>query len=75
MQNKVLYTESHTMNKSKIFTEVVRNERALYLPWRDCEFLFPFRGLFFEKHLKFIKLNDKFVPFTKKDLTYLQKVG
>lgn len=40
-----------------------------------CEFLFVFRGLFFEKHLKFIKLNDKFVPFTKKDLTYLQKVG
>lgn len=31
------------------------------------------KGLFFEKHLKFIKLNDKFVPFTKKDLTYLQK--
>lgn len=30
-------------------------------------------GLFYEKHLKFIKLNDKFVPFTKKDLSYLKK--
>ncbi|KAL4216609.1 mannosyl (alpha-1 3-)-glycoprotein beta-1 [Mactra antiquata] len=31
------------------------------------------KGLFFEKHLKFIKLNDKYVPFTKKDLSYLVK--
>eukprot|EP00920_Eleutheroschizon_duboscqi_P029710 GHVT01072117.1.p1 GENE.GHVT01072117.1~~GHVT01072117.1.p1 ORF type:complete len:453 (-),score=31.11 GHVT01072117.1:524-1882(-) len=31
------------------------------------------KGQFFEKHLKFIKLNDKFVPFTKRDLTYLKK--
>ncbi|GJQ76575.1 Mgat1 [Trypoxylus dichotomus] len=30
-------------------------------------------GLFFEKHLKFIKLNDLFVPFTKLDLSYLLK--
>lgn len=30
-------------------------------------------GLFYEKHLKFIKLNDKFVPFTKKDHSYLKK--
>ncbi|KAL5019879.1 hypothetical protein ScPMuIL_002771 [Solemya velum] len=30
-------------------------------------------GLFFEKHLKFIRLNDKFVPFTQKDLSYLLK--
>lgn len=30
-------------------------------------------GLFFEKHLKFIKLNEEFVPFSKKNLTYLQK--
>jgi len=33
-----------------------------------------FSGLYFEKHLKFIKLNEKFVPFTKMDLTYLLKV-
>ena len=32
-------------------------------------------GLFYEKHLKFIKLNDKLVPFTRKDLTYLLKVS
>ncbi|XP_064595956.1 alpha-1,3-mannosyl-glycoprotein 2-beta-N-acetylglucosaminyltransferase-like isoform X1 [Liolophura sinensis] len=31
------------------------------------------KGQFFEKHLKFIKLNDKFVPFTKLDLSYLKK--
>ncbi|KAK7095994.1 hypothetical protein V1264_005342 [Littorina saxatilis] len=31
------------------------------------------KGLFFEKHLKYIKLNDKFVPFTQKDLSYLEK--
>jgi len=30
-------------------------------------------GLFYEKHLKFIKLNEKFVPFTKHDLSYLLK--
>lgn len=32
-------------------------------------------GLFFEKHLKYIKLNDLFVPFTKMDLNYLLKVS
>lgn len=31
------------------------------------------KGLFFDKHLKFIKLNENFVPFTKKDLSYLIK--
>lgn len=31
------------------------------------------KGLFFEKHLKFIQLNDKYVPFTQKDLSYLMK--
>ncbi|XP_011297852.1 alpha-1,3-mannosyl-glycoprotein 2-beta-N-acetylglucosaminyltransferase isoform X2 [Fopius arisanus] len=30
-------------------------------------------GLFYEKHLKFIKLNDQSVPFTKMNLTYLLK--
>ncbi|XP_012289229.1 alpha-1,3-mannosyl-glycoprotein 2-beta-N-acetylglucosaminyltransferase isoform X2 [Orussus abietinus] len=30
-------------------------------------------GLFYEKHLKFIKLNEQFVPFTKMNLTYLLK--
>ncbi|XP_057656083.1 alpha-1,3-mannosyl-glycoprotein 2-beta-N-acetylglucosaminyltransferase [Diorhabda carinulata] len=30
-------------------------------------------GMFFEKHLKFIKLNEEFVPFTKLNLTYLIK--
>lgn len=31
-------------------------------------------GLFFDKHLRFIKLSDKFVPFTKLNLSYLIKV-
>ncbi|CAH0551989.1 unnamed protein product [Brassicogethes aeneus] len=30
-------------------------------------------GMFFEKHLKFIKLNEEFVPFSKMNLTYLRK--
>lgn len=30
-------------------------------------------GLFYEKHLKYIKLNEDFVPFTKMNLTYLLK--
>lgn len=30
-------------------------------------------GLFFEKHLKYIYLNQKFVPFTVLDLSYLEK--
>lgn len=30
-------------------------------------------GMFFEKHLKYIKLNEKFVPFTNMNLTYLLK--
>ncbi|XP_077993357.1 alpha-1,3-mannosyl-glycoprotein 2-beta-N-acetylglucosaminyltransferase-like [Glandiceps talaboti] len=29
------------------------------------------KGLFFEQHLKYIKLNTKFVEFTKNDLSYL----
>lgn len=33
----------------------------------------PFSGLFFEKHLKYIKLSESIVPFSKKDLTYLLK--
>ncbi|XP_059140549.1 alpha-1,3-mannosyl-glycoprotein 2-beta-N-acetylglucosaminyltransferase-like isoform X2 [Physella acuta] len=31
------------------------------------------KGLYYDKHLKFIKLNSEFVPFTKMDLSYLQK--
>lgn len=34
-----------------------------------------FSGLFFEKHLKFIKLSEIFVPFTEMDLSYLLKVN
>ncbi|XP_074107324.1 alpha-1,3-mannosyl-glycoprotein 2-beta-N-acetylglucosaminyltransferase isoform X1 [Cotesia typhae] len=30
-------------------------------------------GLFYEKHLKYIKLNDQSVPFTKMNLSYLLK--
>ncbi|KAF7265362.1 alpha-1,3-mannosyl-glycoprotein 2-beta-N-acetylglucosaminyltransferase [Rhynchophorus ferrugineus] len=30
-------------------------------------------GMYFDRHLKFIKLNEKFVPFTKMNLTYLIK--
>ena len=30
-------------------------------------------GLFYEKHLKYIVLNNKFVPFTVLDLSYLLK--
>uniref|UniRef100_A0A6B2EET9 Alpha-1,3-mannosyl-glycoprotein 2-beta-N-acetylglucosaminyltransferase n=1 Tax=Phlebotomus kandelakii TaxID=1109342 RepID=A0A6B2EET9_9DIPT len=30
-------------------------------------------GLFFEKHLKYIKLSEQFVPFSKMNLTYLLK--
>lgn len=32
-----------------------------------------FSGLFFDKHLKYIKLSEKFVDFSKKDLSYLLK--
>ena len=35
---------------------------------------FVCRGQYFDKHLKFIKLNEKKVPFTEKDLSYLLKV-
>ncbi|XP_022799826.1 alpha-1,3-mannosyl-glycoprotein 2-beta-N-acetylglucosaminyltransferase-like [Stylophora pistillata] len=31
------------------------------------------RGQFFDEHLKYIKLNDEFYPFTEKNLTYLMK--
>lgn len=31
------------------------------------------KGMFFDKHLKFIKLNTEFVPWTQKDLSYLLK--
>ncbi|CAL1529618.1 unnamed protein product [Lymnaea stagnalis] len=33
------------------------------------------KGLYFDKHLKFIKLNTEFVPFTKMDLSYLDKAN
>lgn len=36
-------------------------------------FTFHFSGLFFEKHLKYIKLSENVVQFSKKDLTYLLK--
>jgi len=36
-------------------------------------FWYHFRGLFFDKHLKFIQLNTEFVPFTKHNLSYLLK--
>lgn len=38
-------------------------------------FVIVFRGLYFDKHLKFMRLNEKFVPFTKMDLSYLLKVS
>jgi alpha-1,3-mannosyl-glycoprotein beta-1,2-N-acetylglucosaminyltransferase len=40
-----------------------------------CSILFDlfFSGLFFEKHLKYIKLSENFVQFSKKDLSYLLK--
>ncbi|NXJ73029.1 MGAT1 acetylglucosaminyltransferase, partial [Rostratula benghalensis] len=31
------------------------------------------QGQFFDQYLKFIKLNDRFVPFTRLDLSYLRK--
>ncbi|XP_033105704.1 alpha-1,3-mannosyl-glycoprotein 2-beta-N-acetylglucosaminyltransferase-like [Anneissia japonica] len=31
------------------------------------------KGQFFEQHLKFIKLNTQFIPFTQVDLSYLKK--
>lgn len=34
----------------------------------DC-----FSGLFYEKHLKYIKLNEKFVPFSKMNMSYLTR--
>ncbi|KAF4517851.1 hypothetical protein B566_EDAN011776 [Ephemera danica] len=41
--------------------------------WVELSSKWPKSGLFYEKHLKFIKLNEKFVPFTQKNLTYLLK--
>ena len=31
------------------------------------------RGQFFDEHLKYIKLNNEFYPFTERNLTYLMK--
>lgn len=42
----------------------------------SCEiinFIICFSGLFFEKHLKYIKLSESAVQFSKKDLSYLLK--
>lgn len=33
------------------------------------------RGQYFDQHLKFIKLNTKAVPWTKKDLSFLKVVN
>lgn len=32
-------------------------------------------GQFFDKHLKFIRLNSRFVPFTRKDMSYLMRTA
>ncbi|XP_075750089.1 alpha-1,3-mannosyl-glycoprotein 2-beta-N-acetylglucosaminyltransferase isoform X3 [Rhipicephalus microplus] len=41
--------------------------------WIEMSHRWPKAGLFYEKHLKFIQLNKKFVPFTSRDLNYLKK--
>ncbi|XP_072382143.1 alpha-1,3-mannosyl-glycoprotein 2-beta-N-acetylglucosaminyltransferase isoform X2 [Diabrotica undecimpunctata] len=41
--------------------------------WLELYQKWPRAGMFFEKHLKYIKLNEEFVSFTKQNLTYLQK--
>lgn len=38
-------------------------------------FLRLFSGLFFDKYLRYIKLSEEFVPFTKMNLSYLLKVS
>lgn len=40
---------------------------------RNYNFFVYFSGLFFDKYLKYIKLSEQFVDFSKKDLTYLLK--
>lgn len=48
---------------------------VVFEKWTHLFFVsFSFSGLFYEKHLKFIKLNQQFVPFSQKNLTYLLRV-
>ncbi|XP_030053328.1 alpha-1,3-mannosyl-glycoprotein 2-beta-N-acetylglucosaminyltransferase [Microcaecilia unicolor] len=54
-----------------------RKERACIRPEISRTMTFGRKGVshgqFFDQHLKFIKLNDRFVPFTELNLTYLIK--
>ncbi|XP_005998175.1 alpha-1,3-mannosyl-glycoprotein 2-beta-N-acetylglucosaminyltransferase b [Latimeria chalumnae] len=54
-----------------------RRERACVRPEVSRTMTFGRKGVslgqFFDQYLKFIKLNDHFVPFTKMDLSYLRK--
>ena len=46
----------------------------LCVTFGDCRCLF-FSGMYYDKHLKYIRLNSDFVPFTNMDLSFLQKVS
>lgn len=46
-----------------------------FFPSYSYKINFSYRGLYFDKHLQFIHLNNKFVPFTQKNLSYLHKVS
>lgn len=54
-----------------------RKERACIRPEVSRTMTFGRKGVshgqFFDQYLKFIKLNDRYVPFTEQDLSYLKK--
>lgn len=60
---------TRTFGKVGVSKWVDKLTRQTCTRWRN----FFHSGLFFEKHLKYIKLSENFVPFSEKDLTYLLK--
>lgn len=66
------------ISRTKTFGKIGVSKYVILIRGRrvTCDRIhFYYSGLFYEKHLKFIKLNDKFVPFTQRNLTFLLKVN
>lgn len=62
------------ISRTRTFGKIGVSKLVTLWIYRSCfPSSFRFSGLFFEKHLKYIKLNEAFVPFTKMNLSFLTK--
>lgn len=63
------------LSRTKTFGKIGVSKYDIKIAMTSFMYVFDvFSGLFYEKHLKYIKLNEVFVDFTKMNLNYLIKV-